>query len=66
MPKTANPYGKRYLSTKELSKSIPLSERSLRRKIKEGVFMKGIHFRIPRGAERVMWDWYAIEKWVES
>jgi len=61
-----NPFHKRYLSTRELAESIPLTERSIRRKIQEGIFLKGVHFKRPNGTSRVIWDWQAIERWVQN
>ena len=66
VPQLTNPFNKRYLSTRELAQSIPLTERSIRRKMQEGIFLKGVHYKQPHGTIRVMWDWHAIERWVNG
>ena len=54
-----------YLTTSEVAIYLRLSKRTVREKIRAGVFLEGRHFFRPPGCQ-VRWKWDAIVRWLEG
>jgi hypothetical protein len=53
--------GKTYLTAEELSERIKFSPRYIREKLKERVFIRGVHYIQPFG-RRILFVWEEVEK----
>lgn len=51
-----------FLTTKELSKLIKYNDRTIRDRMKDSVFLEGIHYIRPFGGRKILYIWETIEK----
>jgi hypothetical protein len=54
-----------YLTTSEVARCLRWSKRTLRAKVRAGVFRQGVHFFRRPGCQ-VLWKWAAIVRWLEA
>jgi len=54
-----------YVTTAEVAARLRLSPRSIRERIRTGIFQRGKHFFEPSGSAR-RWKWSAIVAWMEG
>jgi excisionase family DNA binding protein len=54
-----------YLTTSEVASRLRWSKRTVRAKIRAGVFRRGEHFFQPPGCQ-CRWKWSVISKWLEG
>lgn len=54
-----------YLTTSEVARYLRWSKRTLRAKVRAGVFRQGVHF-FRRPECQVLWKWAAIVRWLEA
>lgn len=51
-----------YLTTEELSQRIKYEPRTIRGKLKDAVFIQGIHYIQPFGGRKILYIWEAVEE----
>lgn len=55
----------KYVTVKKLSEQCGYTEKAIRRKIEEGIFIQGIHYlKAPDG--RIHFDLVQYEKWLKN
>jgi len=54
-----------YLSTAEVAARLRWSTRTLREKVRTGVFRRGVHFFEPAHTQR-RWRWSSVAAWMEE
>ena len=54
-----------YITTREVAARLRWSRRTVREKIRTGVFRRGVHFFEPAHTRR-FWRWSSVVAWVES
>ncbi len=56
---------KEYLTSSETAARLRWAPRTLREKVRTGVFRRGVHFFEPPGCQR-RWRWSAVAAWLEG
>ena len=56
---------KEYLTIEELAKRLSWEERTVRNKMKVGIFQRGVHYFSPKGI-RPRFKWSAVVAWLEG
>lgn len=51
-----------YLTTHELAERIKYDPAYIRRRLKDAVFIEGVHYIRPFGGRKILYLWEAIEK----
>jgi excisionase family DNA binding protein len=54
-----------YLTTAEAAAYLRWSTRTIREKVRNGVFRAGIHYFQPPGCQ-IRWRWESLARWLES
>ena len=51
-----------YLTTEGLAERLPYSQRTIRDRLKDSVFLEGVHYVRPFGGRKIFYLWERIEE----